>query len=90
MAYWLWVFWIYGFLGYGLEKLFAAATQSSHRVRKCRLFLPLCPVYGLGMMAVLALPEVWRQGGWGILTGGLVATAVEYGVHWLYERFLGV
>lgn len=90
MADWLWYFWIYSFLGYCLEKAFAAATRSEHQARKCFLFLPLCPVYGLGMLAVLALPPELRRGLWLVLSGGLAATAVEYAVHWGYETLLGV
>ena len=86
----LWYFWIYSFLGFLLEKAFAAATHSPHPVRRCFLLLPLCPVYGLGMLAVLALPEGIRGGGWLFLLGGITATAVEYAVHWWYETFLGV
>ena len=52
----LWRFWLYSFLGYLLEKAFAAATASPHQTRKCFLLLPLCPVYGLAVLAVLALP----------------------------------
>ena len=51
--YWLWLFCLYSFLGYLLEKIFAAVTGSRHQVRKCFLLLPLCPVYGLAMLAVL-------------------------------------
>lgn len=86
----LWTFWIYSFLGYGLEKAFAAATRAENQARKCFLFLPLCPVYGLGMLAVLALPQPLRQGLWLAVFGGLAATAVEYAVHWGYETLLGV
>ena len=86
----LWQFWIYSFLGFLLEKAFAAAVRSPHRVRRCFLFSPLCPVYGLGMLAVLALPEGIRESLWLPLLGGLAATAVEYAVHWGYETFLGV
>lgn len=88
MAAWLWYFWIYSFLGWLVELAFAAATRSEDRRRRCLLFLPLCPVYGLGMLAVLALPPM----GWGGLMawGGLAATAVEYAFHWAGERFLGV
>jgi uncharacterized membrane protein len=86
----LWQFWTYSFLGYLLEKGFAAATHAEKQGRKCFLLLPLCPVYGLGMLAVLSLPEEWTQGPWLVVSGGLAATAVEYGVHWLYETFLGV
>ena len=86
----LWYFWIYSFFGFLLEKTFAAATHSPHQVRRCFLLLPLCPVYGLGMLAVLALPEGILGSGWLFLFGGMAATAVEYAVHWWYEAFLGV
>lgn len=86
----LWYFWIYSFLGYLLEKAFAAATHAERQGRRCFLLLPLCPVYGLGMLAVLALPPAWTEGPWLILSGGLAATVVEYVVHWAYEAGLGV
>lgn len=86
----LWFFWIYSFGGYLLERVFAALTRAERRERKCFLLLPLCPVYGLGMLAVLALPESWRQGPWLIAAGAAAATAVEYVVHWAYETLLGV
>ncbi len=88
MARWLWIFWFYSFAGYCLEKLFAAATCAPNQTRKCFLVLPLCPVYGLGMAAVLALPV--RGAVWTALWGGAAATAVEYGYHWACERLLGV
>ena len=56
----LWFFWMYSFGGYLLERAFAALTRAERRERKCFLLLPLCPVYGLGMLAVLALPESWH------------------------------
>ena len=90
MNRWLWYVWIYSFLGYGIEKMFAAITKAEHQVRKCLLLLPFCPVYGLGMAAVLALPDAILRNWWLILFGGAMATAVEYVVHWGYERFLGV
>ena len=86
----LWYFWIYSFLGYLLEKVFAKATRAAQQGRKCFLLFPLCPVYGLGMLAVLALPERWTAGGWLVVAGGLTATAVEYLVHWAYDVFFGV
>ena len=86
----LWYFWIYSFLGYLLERAFAAVTHAEHQGRRCFLLLPLCPVYGLGMLAVLALPPDWTEGGWLVISGGLAATAVEYAVHWAYETTLGI
>lgn len=88
---WIWLFVFYSFLGYLLEKWFAAAVDSRSRVRKGMVLLPLCPVYGLGMLAVLALPQWVKAHFWLlVLLGGAVATAVEYAVHWGYERLAGV
>lgn len=91
VALWLWRFWVYSFLGYLLEKGFAAATHAERQVRKCFLLLPMCPVYGLGVLAALTLPERLAGTFSGmVLWGGLAATAVEYVVHWLYEQLAGV
>ena len=88
---WFWLFVFYSFGGYLLEKAFAAATAAPQQVRKCFLLLPLCPVYGLGMLAVLALPPTLRDSPWRLgLFGALAVTAVEFAVHWLYETLLGV
>ena len=89
--YTFWLFLLYSFGGYLLEKLYAWARRSSHRVRKCFLLLPLCPVYGLALLAVLALPpdktgSIWRMA----LYGGRTASAVEDAVHFLYVRLRGV
>ena len=66
MSLLLWTFWTYSFFGYLLERGYAAATRAAQPPGKGFLLLPLCPVYGLG------------------------ALAVEYGVHLLYDRLLGV
>ena len=88
---WFWLFVWYSFLGYGLEKLFAAAVGSAHRVRKCFLLLPLCPVYGLSMLAVLQLPADMTDAWWELaLYGALVVTGTEFTVHLLYDKLLGV
>jgi len=91
MALVLWRFWAYSFLGYLLEKVFAAVTHAEKQGRKCFLLMPMCPVYGLGVLAVLALPKPFTDTFWGMaFWGGLAATAVEYAVHVFYERLLGV
>ena len=89
-AAWFWYFLGYSFLGWLLEKWFARRTGAANQNRKCLLGAPLCPVYGLGMTAVLALPEAWRAGPWLVLSGAAVTTAVEYAVHWAYDALLGV
>jgi len=87
----LWQFWAYSFVGFLLEKIFAILTRSPHQRRRCFLMLPLCPVYGFGVLAVLSLPESMTNTLWGMaLWGGLAATAVEYLVHLLYEKLFGV
>ena len=75
MAVWLWNFWVFSFLGWCLERLFAAVTRSPQQRRRCLLLLPLCPVYGLGMAAVLALPPLFLSGWRLYVFGGLTATA---------------
>lgn len=90
MAVWFWEFLFYSFGGYLLERWFARRTHAEKQTRKCMLLLPLCPVYGLGMTAVLAMPESWQTFPWLILTGAVVTTAVEYAVHWGYGVLLGV
>lgn len=88
---WFWLFVFYSFGGYLLEKAFAAATASPQQVRKCFLLLPLCPVYGLGMLAVLSLPRPLTDSVWALgFYGALTVTAVEFAVHWLYDKLLGV
>jgi len=84
----LWYFWIYSFLGYLLEKGFAKVTHAKQQGRKCFLLLPLCPVYGLGMLAVLAFPQhgVVAQ----VIWGAIAATAVEYVVHLVYDTLFHV
>lgn len=90
LALTLWQFWTYSFFGYLLEKGFAAATHG-RRARKGFLLLPMCPVYGLGVLAVLALPPALTDSFWSMaLWGGLAATAVEYLVHLAYDRALHV
>ena len=87
----LWEFWTYSFLGYLLEKGFAAATHARQQTRKGFLLLPMCPVYGMAVTAVLALPPVLTDSFRGrFFWGGLTATAVEYVVHLLYDRLLHV
>lgn len=86
-----WYFMIYSFLGFLLEVGFARLVRAKKQDRKCFAVLPLCPVYGLGALAILALPPTVRTSGpMLVLLGGLVATGVEYGMAVFYEKGLGV
>ena len=84
--FWFWIFFFYSLAGSGLEKLYALVTHARHRVRKCFLLLPLCPVYGLAMAAVLYLAgdteSFWQLA----LYGGILCTAVEYAVHFYMKN----
>lgn len=91
MRTWFWYFFIYSFFGFLLEVLFARAIHSDKPDRKCFLLLPLCPVYGLGAMGILAAARLFQ--GAPILmalAGGAAATAAEYLMGVFYERVLGV
>jgi uncharacterized membrane protein len=82
---------LYSFVGFLLEVVFARLTGAEKRDRKCFLFLPLCPVYGLGAVAILLLPESIQRAPLLLLPcAGVVATAVEYGVGTFYEKVWGV
>lgn len=91
MAAWFWYFVIYSFLGFLLEVAFARVTRQPKQDRKCFYLLPLCPVYGLGALAILALPNFVKENPLLlILAGGAAATAVEYLVGLWDEKVLGV
>lgn len=86
-----WQFLIYSFLGFVLEVIFARVTRAGKQDRKCMLFLPLCPVYGLGALLIVHLPATVRSRPVLLfLLGALAATAVEYFMDWFYEKALGV
>lgn len=90
MARWFVCFLFYSFAGYGLEKLHARLSHSAHQVRKCFLILPLCPVYGLAMVCLLALAPTGIGFVPLMLLGGAVCTGAEYLVHLFYDKLFGV
>lgn len=91
MAKLFWQFLIYSFLGFLLEVVFARFTRSNKQDRKCMLLFPLCPVYGLGALAIVHLPAAVQSRPVPLfLLGALATTAVEYSMDWFYETFLGV
>ena len=87
MSVWFWSFLLFSFLGYLLEKGYAALTHAAQQNRKCFILLPLCPVYGFAVTAVLMLPPKLLQNSWSLLAmSALVPCAVEYLMHLYYER----
>ena len=84
-------FFLYSFLGFLIEVAYTRLCHHPKQDRKCLLFLPLCPVYGLGALAVLSLPALLlRRPLLVFLAGALVATLVEYVVAGFYEKGVGV
>ena len=87
----LWYFILYSFLGFLVEVAFARAVRAEKQDRKCFYLLPLCPVYGLGALLILApaarlhphpvLVALWSA---------LAATGAEYVMSLFYEKVLGV
>lgn len=90
MAYWFWNWWLFSFFGYLLEKAFTRVTRAEKQNRKCFILLPLCPVYGFSVIAMLALPEQWQSGRGFLAASLLVPCFVEYVMHWYYETCFGV
>ncbi len=87
---WFWNFVWYSFCGFLLETAYARLT-GGRGSRKCLRVLPLCPVYGAGALAILALPVGVQGRPWALfLLGGLTATGVEYAWAALCQRGLGV
>lgn len=87
----IWYFVIYSFFGFLLEVGFARLVRAEKKDRKCFALLPLCPVYGVGALAILLLPGwVHRSGPLLVVLGGLAATGAEYLTAAFYERVAGV
>lgn len=82
---------LYSFLGFLLEVAYAWLRGIRGQSRKCLIFLPLCPVYGLGAAAILNMPDLLLGRPLTVfVAGGLLATLVEYAVGLFYEVAAGV
>ena len=86
-----WYFVLYSFLGFLVEVAYARGLGVEKQDRKCFYFLPLCPVYGVGALLILApaarlSPYPALAAGW----SALAATAAEYAMSLFYEKALGV
>lgn len=78
---------IYSFLGFLVEVAFARLMHNPKRDRKCRYFLPICPVYGLGAVSLLLLPEAIRHDPLLLFPcAALACTVVEYFTALVYEK----
>ena len=84
---WFWYFLIYSFLGFLIEVCYARIARESKQDRKCRLFLPICPVYGLGALGLLLLPAEIQQTPWLLFPAAVaVCTGAELLAGLFYEK----
>lgn len=91
MGAWFWYVVLYSFLGFLLEVVYAQVTQTNKRDRKCFYFLPLCPVYGLGALMILApAPLLAGRPLLLALWSGAAATVAEYAMSLFYEKLFQV
>ena len=90
MSTWIWYLLVYSFLGYLLEVAYAKIVHGRGSGRKCLLLLPLCPVYGVGGVAIVALSGPNPQPLWVMGVGFGAATVVELLFGLYYKYVLGV
>lgn len=71
----IWFFFIYAFLGWATEVVFAACARG---VFENRGFLngPVCPIYGFGVVIVVFLLEPLKENFWILFVGSVVLTSV--------------
>lgn len=87
----IWYLLFYSFLGFCAEVVYARVTHSRKQDRKCLLFLPLCPVYGIGAAAIVSLPQAIASHPLLLFfISAVIASAAEYGMSLFYERVWGV
>lgn len=88
---WFWYFLFYSFLGFWVEVVYVRLRGEAKRDRKCRLILPVCPVYGLGALAILMLPAGIQDNPLLLFpAAALACTGVEYAVGLFYEKVFRV
>lgn len=90
MAALFWRFFFYSVCGFLFEIAFARLTHSPKQDRKCHLLLPVCPVYGVGGVALGLLPgAVTASPPLLFLAGAAVCTGAEWGLSLFYEKTAG-
>lgn len=88
---WFWYFLIYSFIGFLIEVCYVRVAGEPKRDRKCRLLLPICPVYGLGALGLLLLPEPVQASPLLLFpAAALVCTGVEWLTGSYYEKVFRV
>ena len=82
-------FFIYGFIGWICEVAFAALVEGKF-VNRGFLLGPICPIYGIGVVAVLLLLEPIKSNWFLVFVlSTLITSAVEYLIGFHTEKLLG-
>lgn len=68
-------FYIYAFLGWGVEIAYHALT-TGHLVNRGMLAGPVCPIYGAGMLAMIGLTEPLQQSWFLTFLGAMVICSI--------------
>ena len=78
----LWYFMFYSFSGWVVEVIYHAVTKGQV-INRGFLNGPLCPVYGFGVLAVVAVSNLAQHTGW------ITLSAQNMDIHSLVILFLG-
>ena len=85
-----WQFFFYSLCGFFLEVAFARLSHNPKQDRKCHLLLPVCPVYGVGALGILILPQAIRRSPLLLFfAGAAVCTLAEWSLSLFYEYAAG-
>lgn len=84
----LWVFFVYSFLGWCTEVIFHVVSQGKF-VNRGFLTGPVCPIYGMGILAVVAALAPLQKNLLILYVGSvLITSAIELALGWLSKRIL--
>ncbi len=85
----LWIFLIYAFIGWCAEVAFAAVNEGNF-VNRGFLNGPYCPIYGAGVLIVVALLTPLQENGMLLFAGSFLLTSVlEYITGFVLEKVFG-
>lgn len=80
------LFFIYGFLGWAVEVIFAT-LKTGKFVNRGFLSGPICPIYGIGMSVLVLLLNTLTESWWLLfLAGGALATLLELVTGFVLEK----
>lgn len=84
-------FFLFSFCGWILETVYASVLKRKFVSKQTLLRLPICPVYGIGAVAMLLTLKPVAESWLLVFCGGFfVASSVEYLIALYYEHFFGV